>query len=217
MAHPPAMKDKAMTEWRPLRLGNQDHQIAFDLFGDLMLSQAQPATEPAHVGINRDTGNVKGIAKNHVRRLPTNSRQFDKCIERIGYLAVVMLQQSLATGDDVPCLVTKETRGTNKRLQFALAYGRECGRIGKTCKERRGDEVDACIGTLGRQDSSDEKLEGRLVLQGAMRVGIQFCELMHNFAGSQSNRISGFHDSLHIRGSFGERGTKVSRAYIRAA
>src|SRR5262249_27621657 len=61
-------------------------------------------------------------------------------------------------------------------------------RIGPLPEELRGDEVDARIGALRREDRRGEELEGAPMVQRALRVGIALVEAAEDGADRRADR-----------------------------
>src|SRR5439155_9502627 len=82
-AHLPPMKNHAMAEHRPFFFWNERHQVLLHLVGIDMPGKSHSVAEAEDMGIDRDAGNVKSIAQNHVGGLSPNSRQ----LEEVGHCA----------------------------------------------------------------------------------------------------------------------------------
>jgi len=77
-------------------------------------------------------------------------------------------------------LVRKKARGANVLLEFLWVGIREGIRLWILRKQRRGDDVHAFVGALGRENRRDEQLKGVLVPQRAGDRRIRLVESLED-------------------------------------
>ena len=75
VADAPAVPDQQVREPRPVVARHELHQVALDLHRILLLREAEPLREPAHVRVDDDPARIAELRRDDVRRLARNPRQ----------------------------------------------------------------------------------------------------------------------------------------------
>ena len=82
--------------------------------------------------------------------------------------------------DEVSRLVVEEAGGADEVFDVFLPGGGERFGVGIFFEEGGRHEVDPHVGALGRENGGDEELEGALVVQLAVGVGIGGAQSLQN-------------------------------------
>ena len=124
------------------------------------------------MGIDRDAWHTKSIAQDHIGCLPADAGQRHQFLHGGRDLSAVLFHQLFAEANDVPRLVAEKTGGMDHLLQFARV-GRGKGPRIRIAPEQSGrHQVHPLIGTLGRENGSDQKLERIGIVQSTVGLGI---------------------------------------------
>src|SRR4051794_23958853 len=105
----------------------------------------------------------------------------------------MLLHNRLAGGDDVLGLVAEEAGGLDVVFQFlGLGIGEGVG-VGIAGKQGGGDHVDTHISALGGEDGRNQQLQGILVIEFAMSVGIELGQAIQDGADALFLGVGEFH------------------------
>src|SRR6266852_502201 len=86
LAHRTAVQDEPETQRPPFRGRHQPPHLVLDLHRIGRGREAQPAEEPADVGVDRQPGRVEGDAAHDVARLAADAGEGDEVVERARHL-----------------------------------------------------------------------------------------------------------------------------------
>lgn len=129
------------------------------------------------MGINDDAFSlVEANSKDDVSGFASCAGDGDELGQGLGDLATEIRNEFARSSLERLGLVVKETGSADERFklrQGCLGHGR---RSGEAAEELGGDHVHAHVGALGGENSGDEKLEGRGVVESALDVGVGFVE-----------------------------------------
>ena len=87
--------DQQVGEQAPLLTGDEPHEVALDLHRILLLREAEPLREAAHVRVDDDALRIPELGRDDVRGLARNAGQADQIVDRPWNLTVVLLDQHL--------------------------------------------------------------------------------------------------------------------------
>ncbi len=137
-----------------------------------LLGPAEPAGEPAEVGVHGDPGDAEGVAEHHVGGLAADAGQLDEVLEPGRDLAVVPLDEGGAELEQRLGLGAEEPERADDPLE-GLPVGRRHRRgVGVGREQGRPHRVDPLVGGLRAQHGHDEQLEGVVEVELALRVGV---------------------------------------------
>jgi len=85
------MMDEPMMGPGPLPPGNDLHKLFFSLFRVSGLDEAQAVGDTKNMGIHGDGGNAKGIAQDHIGRLPPHTGKFHQGLPALRHLTLVVI------------------------------------------------------------------------------------------------------------------------------
>lgn len=169
-----AVEDQLMGDFHPLILRHDPHQILLDFFRGGFLRKAHPLRQAQDVRIHDDAvGDPPERPKDAVGRFAPDARELDQLVHRVGDFAAVSFDQDPAALANVFRFVVVEARTVNVGLEFLLRGVRVIGRGPVFFEEVLRHDVHPDVGALGREDHRDEELQGRKMVQGAARVGIE--------------------------------------------
>ena len=161
----------------PLALGNQLHQIGFDLGGGAFFAEPEPLAEPAHVGVHGDAGvDAKTPGQHHRSGFTGHPRKHQQLLHGLGHLTAVVLHEQARAAHDRLGLVAKKASGLHVGLHIARLHRGGRGGIGEAGKQGRGHLVDPLIGALGRQHGGHQQFVGRAPIQGTGGLGIELAQ-----------------------------------------
>ncbi len=125
------------------------------------------------MGIDRHAvGQAVDLAPDDIGRLAGHTRQGQQVVHRRRDFAAVVGQQPSRRLADVARLLPEETRWPDEFFKFdGVGRGQRFGRR-VAGEERRRGQVDPLVGALGGQDRGDKQLQRRLVVEGAVGVGV---------------------------------------------
>ena len=181
MADRPAVFDQPVAAVGPVFRWEQGGDIAFHFHRVLFLAPAQAPRQPTHMRVHRNPGHAEGVAKHHVGGFTAHSRQLDEFFQRLGDDAVVLEGESLPQAEEVPGLGAEESQRPQHGFEFTARRSGESLWGGPAAEQFRGDAVDAGVGGLSGQHGGDQEFEGGVVVQGAVRVGVQLGEQSVDF------------------------------------
>ena len=172
MADAPAMKNDAVGKHRPLGLCNELGDVPFYLHRRLLPRQLQALHQATKVRIHGKAGYPEGIAQHHQRRLAAHPRQGGQFLYGLWNLAVEFRDEALADAQEVPRLRPLKPLRPQDRLQIFPPSRRIIGRGGIGAKQLRGYRVHARVRALCGKHRGHQKLEGRIKIELAPRIGV---------------------------------------------
>src|SRR5688572_13092428 len=99
-----------MGEQAPALLREELHQLALDLLGIGLSTEAEQFAQPGDMGIDRHSFvDLVGISQNDVGGLPPYAGEPAKFLHGPRYFAAVVGHESLSHADQAPGLVPKES------------------------------------------------------------------------------------------------------------
>ena len=146
-----------------------------DVLGQLLLHaqrggaarphQPQPMAHAEDVRVYRHGGLVEHDRLDDVGRFASHAGQLDEFLQRVGHLAVEVLDEHLRHAHQMAGLVVGVGHAADV---FEHHLGRGGGKRfggGEVVEEWGSDHVDTLVRALRRQDDGDEQLEGVVVVQ----------------------------------------------------
>ena len=162
-----------MREIDPVGLGDNLHQIVFDLFGRVLPGQAEAAAQAVNMRVNHNPFSFAvRDAEDDTGGFAAAAGQLDEFGHRVGHLPGMTLGNGLTTIADGFGFVAEETGGFDAFLQLSGRRGGELGRRPVFGEEGGRDLIDAFVGALGAEDGGDEELERVGVVEFAVHVGV---------------------------------------------
>lgn len=169
----PAVGDHAVRKVDPFPLGQQPHQVLFDLDRVGVPGETQPLAQACDMSIDDHAGrNAKGGAQDDVGGLATHARQLDQRGQVLGHLAAMFSDQAAGGAGDALGLVAKEPGALDGPLEVGRAGGRQGLGVGVFGKQVRRDHVHPNVGALGREDGRHQQFQRRTKHQRTVGVGI---------------------------------------------
>src|SRR5712692_1383623 len=86
-----AVPDQKVREAAPVLTRHELHQVALDLHRILLLGEAEPLREPAHVRVDHDALRLADLCRHHVGRLTRYAGEPDELLQSAGNLPVELL------------------------------------------------------------------------------------------------------------------------------
>ena len=193
------------------RLGNRAPTACSTLTGSVSLGPAEPAHEPAEVGVDGDAGHPERVAQHDVGGLAPDTGQGHQVGEPAGHLAVEALDDG-GTEVDHRVRLGPEEAGRPKHGLHLVAVGAGERLGGGPAREQRGrDRVDHDVGRLGRQHRGDEQLQRRLEVELAVGVRVALEQRAVDAAGPAGEGDRGLGGEARAPGGAGGRhGHRVS-------
>lgn len=174
-------------------MGDEFHQVLFDLHGVRLFGEGESAAEACDMGIDHDADiQPEGITEHDVGGFASDAGEGGEGFHGIRHLALVPFYEQLAAGSDVLGLIPKEAGGTDGFFEFlGLGFGKGVC-VGEALKEVGSDEVDPAVGALGGEDGRDEQLQGGVVVEGALGLRIVLVEECADLEGPCLLGLEGF-------------------------
>ncbi len=180
-----SVMDHPMRKHYPMFLRDKLSEIVLDLLGRFVLGEAEQLGNARDVCVDDNSGrDAKRIAEDDVRRLAGDAAEREQLNHRLRNLAVKYVDHPLTRGLNILCFVSKKTGRVNVLFEFLL---RNCDEISRTViltKKVGGDNIDAYISTLRREDRRDQQFERIGVNESAMSVGISLFQAPDDLGGS---------------------------------
>ena len=107
------MSGKKVANGRPMGLRYDLHQVGFYFFRMGLSGKPEEAGQSDHMGIHGDPRNAKGIAPYHIGRLPPYTPQGRQLSHRMRHLAIITIDQNLATGLNIHGFIMIKASGKN--------------------------------------------------------------------------------------------------------
>lgn len=156
----------------------------------LRLDDVFPATEfpslcqAVNMGIDRKCGNTKGLRHYHGCGFVAYSREFLEFFETLWNFASVFFDEDSAEIGDRSGLGWGKSTGTYDRADLLDGDVHHfLGSIGE-CKKCRGNEIDADVGALGREENRDQQGVGACMIEWNGCFRIEFLESAEDMIGS---------------------------------
>ncbi len=131
-------------------LRHKFEQLLLDYLDRLARRDAGAVGDAENMGVDRHRDFAKSRVQHHIGRLAAHAGKGFQCLAGARYFAAVLVDQDLASGDDVLGLGRVQADGLDIRLQFVQAEVEDrLRRIGDRVELARG-LVDADVGGLGR-------------------------------------------------------------------
>ena len=191
VAHATAVPDQVVAQQRPVLLREQRADLVLDLHRVGLRGQAEPARQPAEVGVHGDARHPERVPEDHVRRLAPDAGERDQVHQPAGHLTVVPLDQRLGELEERVGLGAEEARRLDDLLDLLALGGGERGRVRVRREQGRGHRVDPPVRRLRAQHGRDEELEGVLEVELAPRVGVGLGEHPVDLPGAPDEAGSG--------------------------
>lgn len=140
----------------PVLFGEVFHELLFHLLGGLGSGPTQALRNPKDVGVYGYGGDPEGIGQDHVGGLASHSREAHQVFQLVWNPASIISKQFFTGGQDILGLGLIESTGGDGLFKFFGPQGQHLFWGGGLAEQGRGDEIDALVGTLGREDGGDE-------------------------------------------------------------
>jgi DNA polymerase III epsilon subunit family exonuclease len=154
------------------------HQIELNVPLLFSFGKPQTLTEAHAVRINRDACNdAVGCCKNDGSGLPANSSECQHLGHRPWYLATEITNQRLARFSNRFCLHAIRAAGMNVGFKCGARDSEIVFGSPILSEECLRDDVDARVGTLGREDCCNQQFKWRRPIERTLGIGIELLEL----------------------------------------
>lgn len=161
-----------MMHVRPMRPRHDLHELALHLVGSRGTYEAQPVCDAEDVRVDRDRRGSERDGKDDVRGLAADAGQAEKVLHAARHLAVESRDDLARCADDAFGLGPEKSTRVDVGFELAGRERSERLRRGELPEQRRGDQIDARVRALRRQNDSDQQLECIAEPQGRRGVGI---------------------------------------------
>ena len=199
-----AVPDEEMAPEGPGVLGDLFDEVFFDFDRVFLFGQAEALAQAGDVGVDDHASfDAVGVAEDDVGGFASDTREMGEGFEFAGDLAVMVLNQGLGGGADVFRFVAEEAGGADDFFEVFLARGGHAFGVGEFLEEGGGHQVDAHVGALRGEDGGDEELEGAVVVEFAVGVGVGGAEDTKKLAGASVTNFFG-------GAGLGGRGTRLA-------
>jgi hypothetical protein len=111
-------------------------------------------------------------SEDDVGGLPRDSGEQEELVHRPRDFAAEALDENPACAANILGFRVEESGRADDRLEFPRFRAEDRLGRGESREKFRRDEVHPFVGALRREDRRDEELKGRLVAEGAVRVGV---------------------------------------------
>ena len=200
----PAVPDEEVAPEGPGVLGDLFDEVFFDFDRVFLLGQAEALAEAGDVGVDNDAGfDAVSVAEDDIGGFASDTREMGEGFESAGDFAFVVVDEGLGGGADVFRFVAEEAGGADEVFEVFLLGGGHAFGIGVFLEEGGGHQVDAHVGALRGEDGGDEELEGAVVVEFAVGVGVGGAEDAKKLAGASVARFFG-------GAGLGGRGTRLA-------
>jgi hypothetical protein len=162
-------------------LGDLFEEIFFDFDRISVLGQSEAFAQAGDVGVDHNAGfDAVGVAEDDVGGFASDPGEVSEGRELAGDVALMVLDEGFCRPDEVFRLVAEEAGGSDEVFDVFLPGGGERFSVGVFFEEGGCHQVDPHVGALGRENGGDEKLEGALVVQLAVGVGVGGAQFLQN-------------------------------------
>lgn len=155
------MLDHPMTERDPLILGNEPHEVLFNLLRVFLSGETQPLTDACDVGIHNHSrrDSISG-SQDDVGCFSSHAGERDQIVHRGRNLPAVFFIQNSAAFPNISGLVPVKTGTLNVLFQFSQWHGRVVPGGAILFEEVFCHLIDAFIRALGGKYCRHQKLQG---------------------------------------------------------
>ncbi len=200
------MPDEPVAEERPGFARNELKQVLFDFFRSFGVGESEALGEALDVGVDNDAfGAAKDFAEDDVGGFSADAWELNEGVEGVGDGAVVVFKEGAGAALNVASFGAEEAGGLDEGFEFregdfsVVAGGFASGEKGG------GDLIDSGVGALGGEDGGDEEIEGGMIVEFAVGVGVGEGEALE-----EGRPRGGFFGASGTRGGHGlERGGGV--------
>ena len=152
-----AVPDQPVAPVRPMLFRHELHQVLLDFFRVGLARNPKSMREPDHVGVDDDSlVFMKGVAENHVRRLPAHARQPVQFFHRVGNAPAVLGNDGAGRAANALRFAPKKTSRANHFFQSGRRCFRVIGRTAVLREQGRRDGVHSLVGALSGQNRGDQ-------------------------------------------------------------
>ena len=179
------MPDEEVAPEGPGVLGDLFDEVLFDFDRIFLLGQTEALAQAGDVGVDDDAGfDAVGVAEDDVGGFASDPGEMGEGFEFAGDFAFVVVDECLGGGTDIFRFVAEEAGGTDEVFEVFLARGGHAFGVRVFLEEGGGHQVDAHVGALRGEDGGDEELEGAVVVEFAVGVGVGGAEDAKKLAGA---------------------------------
>jgi len=162
-----------VTQYRPLGLWNEAHEIQFDLSGGTVFGETEPRCKALHMGIHHDPlWRTKRVTEHHIRRLAPHSRQGRECIHGLRHFPPMPFQKGLRAALEIFRLGPKKSGGLHYRLEFRQGNRRIILSSRAPSKQLASYLVHADVRALSRENRCHQQLQWVRKIEFTVRLGI---------------------------------------------
>ena len=175
------MKDEQMGNLNPGAARQQGHQVLLNLLRCCGRGQPQPLRQPLHVRIHHHPLRLTiNLAQYHVGRLAGHARQHQQRGHLVWHLLAVLCHQQMGRLLNVARLLPVEAGRAHNFLQRGPVGGGQGGRVWVAGKQHRRHLVHPFVGTLGGENGGHQQLQGIVIVQGAVGVGVSLAQSLQD-------------------------------------
>ena len=179
-----AVPDEEVAPEGPGVLGDELDEVFFDFDRVFLLGQTEALAQAGDVGVDHDAGlDAVGVAEDDVGGFASDPGEMGEGFEFAGDFASVVVDEGLGGGADIFRFVAEEAGGTDEVFEVFLARGGHAFGVRVFLEEGGSHQVDAHVGALRGEDGGDEELEGAVVVEFAMGIGVSGAEDAKKLAG----------------------------------
>src|SRR5207237_6630594 len=149
--------DRQVGEQAPVLTGDEPHEVALDLHRILLLREAEPLREAAHVSVDDDALRIPELGRDDVRGLARDAGQADQLVDRPWNLTVVLLDQHLHGAAQGLRLLPEEAGRVDVALELLGRNGEIVLRPAVLLEQRRRYAVHVQVGRLRGEHHRDEE------------------------------------------------------------
>ena len=165
-------------------MGDLFEEIFFDFDRISVLGQSEAFAQAGDVGVDHNAGfDAVGVAEDDVGGFASDPGEMGEGFEFAGDFASVVVDEGLGGGADIFRFVAEEAGGTDEVFEVFLARGGHAFGVRVFLEEGGSHQVDAHVGALRGEDGGDEELEGAVVVEFAMGIGVSGAEDAKKLAG----------------------------------
>lgn len=151
-----AVDDQAVGERCPIGLRQQLRQILFDFHRIRLAGESKATSDPSAVGIDRNPGDSKSVAKNYVGGFAADTGKPDEFVHRRRHGATEFMDQLLGATLERSRLCPKQPQGPDNRFDLAVGSAAKRLRIWPAPEKFRSNPIHRRIRALSGKDHGDE-------------------------------------------------------------
>ena len=180
-----AVPDEEVAPEGPGVLRDLFDEVFFDFDRVFLLGQTEALAQAGDVGVDDDAGfDAVGVAEDDIGGFASDAGEVSEVVEILRNFTVMFPHEGFRGGDEILGFVAEETGGADEVFDVFLFGGSECFGVRVFFEKGGRHHVDAHVGALRGEDGGDEKLEGPLVVEFAMGVGVGGAEDAKKLAGA---------------------------------